>query len=220
MKVIDIINEAPVERTWRGGRDDSALAGAAGAGAAGVAVATKNRQSVAAAADSLKVGGRFVRRYRGDTLLLNALAKVLPAALKKGALKAIPLAGIIIGGYFAAQQLAKGSIGGAALELGSSIGSAWTAVPATVWVIARDVYDQMYMDPADPDAFVSIELDLIKDPAGTKERLEFLRQVITKVVSDKLTAVQQWAATNKDKQEPSSARKSYDASKRQVTSGT
>ena len=218
MKVIDIILEEPLKRDLRGGRRDSDAEDAIAAGtaaAAGAGLAVKNRAGVAAAADSVKVGGRFVRRYRGDVVLVKALAKVLPAALKKGALKSIPLAGILVGAYFAGQQLAHGSVGGAALEIASSLGSAWTAVPATVWIIARDVYDQMYMDPDKPDAFVSVELDLIKDPQGTKERLEFLKKVITKIVGDKLDALEQWAKS-KGSNEPDADRKAYDAHKAAV----
>lgn len=219
MKVIDVILEEPLNRTVRGGRDDSTAAGVAGGAAATGVVVAKNADKIPGVKRGVKVAGRFIRKYRGDAILTKALARVLPQALKQGALKSIPLAGIIISGYFAGQQLAKGSITGAAIEIASSLGSAWTSIPATIWIITRDMYDQMYQDPDNPDAFVSVEEDLIRDPEGTKERLNFLKRVITKVVTDNLESVQKWASTKKDQQEPSSARKEYEEHRRRVLGG-
>jgi len=200
MKVIDIINEEPLDRRPRMGRDDSALAGVAGATAAG-GIAADRIKDARGKTVSKQVGrelaltSRFARKYRGQPVLLKVLSRVMPLALKRGALKSIPLAGAIIGGYFAAQQLAKGSVGGAALEIASSVGSLWTSVPLTALIIARDVYDQVYMDPAKPDAFVSVEQDMIQDPKGTTERLAMIKDVIVDTIGDGLKDLQSWAKT-------------------------
>lgn len=202
MKVIDIINEEPLNRTARMGRDDSGTAGVAGAAAA-AGVAADRTKGASGKSVSKEIGRdlalttRFARKYRGEPVLLKVLARVMPLALKRGALKSIPLAGAIIGGYFAAQQLAKGSVGGAALEIASSVGSLWTSVPLTALIIARDVYDQVFMDPARPDAFVSVEQDMIQDPEGTTKRLGMIKDVIVSTIGDGLKDLQAWAKTAK-----------------------
>lgn len=198
MKVIDIINEEPLDRTMRGSRDDSTLAGIAGgaAVAAGASDHVKGKsgktvgKELGAVKDTTK---RFVRRYRGTGALTATLAKILPQAAKKATLKSIPLAGWLISGYFAGQQLAKGDYTGAGLELASGLGSMITVLPATAVIIARDVYDSVYMDPAKPDAYVSLEQDMIRDPAGTQARLKELAGFIETMISSKLDDLAAWS---------------------------
>ena len=197
MKVIDIINEEPLTRVNRGGRDDSGTAGVAGAAAAGAVAADrvkgKSGQTVSKEiGKDITTAKRFVRKYRGDQEALRVLSKIAPTALRRGALRSIPLAGIVIGGYFAGQQLAKGSVAGAAQEFLAGLGSVWTAVPLTVNLIVRDMYDQVYMDPDSPDSFVSYEQDLIQDPSGTADRLANLARVVTSAMGRAFDDLYSW----------------------------
>jgi len=199
MKVIDIINEAPLNRDFRSDdRSASTLAGATGAAATAAAAADhvkgKSGKTVSKDIGAVKnTTQRFVRRYRGDAATAAILAKILPQAAKKTALKSIPLAGWLISGYFAGQQLAKGDVTGAGLELVSGLGNMLTAIPMTAVILARDCYDQAFMDPANPDAYVSVEQDYAKDQEGTTKRLEQLTTAVRNILGRSIDDLAAWS---------------------------
>jgi hypothetical protein len=131
---------------------------------------------------------RLARKFKGPAVANQVLKQALPAAIKKGALKAIPYAGLVIAGYFAAQSAVRGDFMGAGLELATGI--PWVgiveAIPAIAIIVARDVYDDLYEDPANPTKFLALEADLRDDPEGTKKRLGFIQDLIVRMVKSRV----------------------------------
>jgi len=91
---------------------------------------------------------------KGVKSVVKKLAKPLIAkGLGKTALKSIPLAGAAVGGLFAIGRLLQGDWVGAGIEAASGLAGPFTAVPALIASIARDIYQGVYgvQPEADPE---------------------------------------------------------------------
>ena len=100
-----------------------------------------------------------------------SIAKRIPKALGGALAKSVPFLGAAIGGAFAIPRLLRGDYSGAALEVGSGVGSAATAIPLTALLIAKDVYQDVYgMSPE-------------KDPQSA-ERMKLITKEVTQAASD------------------------------------
>ena len=126
-----------------------------------------------------KLAAKTVLHYThmADAKFTALLAKKLPILAAKGLLKSIPYAGIVIGVAFGIDRLIKGDAPGAGIELVSGVGSLVTAIPATAYQAARDLYGEYYQSPMGGPAPV-LEYDMAQDPEGTKQRLDDLSKVI------------------------------------------
>ena len=85
--------------------------------------------------------------------------------------KSIPILGTALAAGFSVGRLLAGDVTGAALEAASGLGGAATAIPATVALVAKDVYQEAYG--------VSPE----KDPEA-KEKLKTITEQIAQAVDD------------------------------------
>jgi hypothetical protein len=134
-------------------------------------------KGVAAAKDIAKLGTRFVYRHLSDDALKKLLLQKLPAMVGRGALKALPIAGVVIGVAFAIDRLIKKDVPGAGLELVSGLGSLITAIPTTAYQAARDLYGEYYTneDTGNPGV---LEYDMANDPKGTEQRVKDLSDKI------------------------------------------
>jgi hypothetical protein len=147
----------------------------------------------------MKETSRYTQQQSTDKLATKALerqAKMnkqqlkaflggrLPQLLTNGLLKSIPLAGPVIGTAFGINSLIKGDTVGAALEIGSSFGSMLTAIPAIAYIAARDMYSEYYT--GEDGKLVTVEADLLDDPAGTKTRIDFLVEQIKEELETQL----------------------------------
>lgn len=108
-----------------------------------------------------------------DAALNDLLKKSMPILFSKGVLKSIPVAGAVIGVAFAIPRLIKGDLPGAGIELVSGIGSLLTAIPATAYQAARDLYGEYYTHADSGDPAV-LEYDTAQDPKGTEQRVKEL----------------------------------------------
>ena len=108
-----------------------------------------------------------------DAALTDLLKKSMPVLFSKGLLKSIPVAGAVIGVAFGIQRLLKGDVPGAGIELVSGIGSLLTAIPATAYQAARDLYGEYYTHADSGDPAV-LEYDAAQDPKGTEQRVKEL----------------------------------------------
>jgi hypothetical protein len=124
---------------------------------------------------------KLVVRYNrmADNALNALLRRSLPILFSKGMLKSIPVAGAVVGVAFGIQRLIKGDVPGAGIELVSGIGSLLTAIPATAYQAARDLYGEYYTHEDSGEAAV-LEYDAARDPQGTEQRV--------KELSDKIAA--------------------------------
>jgi|688.fasta_scaffold00052_202 hypothetical protein len=93
----------------------------------------------------------------------ESIAKRLPKAALKGALKSIPILGTVAGGIGALMTLSDGDVVGAGLEAASGVGSAITAIPATAALLAREVYEDVYGIKPEDDPEAGNRLTDIKD---------------------------------------------------------
>jgi hypothetical protein len=117
--------------------------------------------------------------------LSTTVAKRLPELALKGALKSIPYAGAVIGVAFAINSLIQGDVLGAGLELAGGLGSIATAIPATSYQAAREIYSDYYTDEGGRK--VIVETDAVQDPEGTKQRIAFLYNKIYTELKAKFT---------------------------------
>ena len=97
------------------------------------------------------------------TKIATSIAKRIPKSLGGALAKSIPFLGAAIGGAFAISRLIKGDYVGAALEAGSGIGSAATAIPATIALLIKDVYEDSYGVKPESDPEVGERMKGIKE---------------------------------------------------------
>jgi len=103
--------------------------------------------------------------------IAKIIAKKVPKALLGAVGKSVPLLGAAIGLGMAVGRLVKGDWVGAGLEAVSGLGSAATAIPATVASLARDVYTEAY------------EIEPEKDPSAG-QRMPELTQMVQSAATD------------------------------------
>ena len=108
------------------------------------------------------------------TKIATSLAKRIPKAMAGGVAKSIPFLGAAIGAGFAVSRLVQGDYVGAALEGVSGIGSAATAIPATVALMAKDVYQDVYGVAPENDPEAKTRMAEITDQT-TKAATDFLK---------------------------------------------
>lgn len=132
-----------------------------------------SRYTIAQAADKLAAKAALKRvATMSEQQLAATIAKRLPELALKGALKSIPYAGAVIGVAFAINSLIQRDVLGAGLELTAGLGSVATAIPATAYQAAREVYSDYYTEEGGRK--VTVEADAVQDPEGTKQRVDFL----------------------------------------------
>ena len=108
---------------------------------------------------------------KGVKSVVKKLAKPLIAkGLGKATLKSIPLAGAAVGGLFAIGRLLQGDWVGAGIEAASGLAGPFTAVPALIASIARDIYQGVYgiqpeVDPEFKSRFPEV-MSGVKEVAG------------------------------------------------------
>ena len=105
--------------------------------------------------------------------IIAAAAKRIPKALGGAIGKSVPFLGWAIGAGFAIPRLLKGEYVEAAMEVGSSVGSAATAIPVTVALLAKDVYKDVYGVAPEKDPQVGERMKIVKDSV-TDAAAEFL----------------------------------------------
>ena len=108
------------------------------------------------------------------TKIATSLAKRIPKAMAGGVAKSIPFLGAAIGAGFAISRLVQGEYVGAALEGVSGLGSAATAIPATVALMAKDVYQDVYGIAPENDPEAGTRMAEITDQT-TKAATDFLK---------------------------------------------
>jgi hypothetical protein len=128
-------------------------------------------QGMAIVKNTARLALRYTRM--GDVALTELLKKTMPVLFRKGLLKSVPVAGAVIGVAFSIPYLLKGDVPGAGIELVSGIGSLLTAIPATAYQAARDLYSEYYTYEESGKAAV-LEYDLAQDPKGTEQRIQEL----------------------------------------------
>jgi hypothetical protein len=127
-------------------------------------------QQVVKGMEAVKDVAKLALRHIADTELKQLLARELPKMLAKGALKSIPYVGALIGIVFGIERLIKGDVPGAGIEVVSGVGSLATAIPATAYQAARDLYGEYYIYEGSGKPAV-FEYDMAADPEGTKKRV-------------------------------------------------
>jgi hypothetical protein len=134
-------------------------------------------RGLSAAKDVAKLALRYNRM--ADDALARLLKRTMPLLVGKGLLKSVPVAGAVIGVAFGIDRLIKGDVPGAGIELVSGIGSLITAIPATAYQAARDLYGEYYTYQ-DTNKPAVIEYDAAQDPQGTEQRVRELSDKIAK----------------------------------------
>ena len=129
----------------------------------------------------------LVRKYVMTEQLLNKIIlSKAPQWVAKAGVKSIPFVGLLFGIGFAIPRLIDGDTPGAGLEVASSVGSLFTAIPATAYMIARDIYGDAYIDEDGNKAI--FEYDMKEDPSGTQTRVKELADQIAELLKTKVTA--------------------------------
>jgi hypothetical protein len=143
-------------------------------------------QQVVKGVEAVKDVAKLALRHIADTELKQLLARELPKMLAKGALKSIPYVGALIGIVFGIERLIKGDVPGAGIEVVSGVGSLATAIPATAYQAARDLYGEYYIYEGSGKPAV-FEYDMAADPEGTKQRVADLAAKIEQDLKEGLT---------------------------------
>jgi hypothetical protein len=143
-------------------------------------------QQVVKGVEAVKDVAKLALRHIADTELKQLLARELPKMLAKGALKSIPYVGILLGVVFGIDRLIKGDVPGAGLEVVGGVGSLATAIPATAYQAARDLYGEYYVYEGSGKPAV-FEYDMAADPEGTQQRVRELAQHIEQELKAGLT---------------------------------
>ena len=110
-------------------------------------------------------------------LIKKSIAKRVPKAVASAVGKSIPFLGAAIGVGFALSRLMDGDVVGAGLEAVSGIGSFATAIPATVALIAKDIYEDVYGIRPESDPLVGERLGLIQSETEAAVKAEFAGKV-------------------------------------------
>ena len=142
-------------------------------------------QQVVKGMEAVKDVAKLAIRHIADTELKQLLARELPKMLAKGALKSIPYVGALIGVVFGIERLIKGDVPGAGIEVVSGVGSLTTAIPATAYQAARDLYGEYYIYEGSGKPAV-FEYDMAADPEGTKKRVAMLAEKIAQDLKEGL----------------------------------
>ena len=110
-------------------------------------------------------------------LIKKSIAKRVPKAVASAVGKSIPFLGAAIGVGFALSRLMDGDVVGAGLEAVSGIGSFATAIPATVALIAKDIYEDVYGIKPESDPLVGERLGIIQSETEAAVKAEFASKV-------------------------------------------
>lgn len=145
--------------------------------------ATKAKQAAEAAAraagkspKAVEAAGRAAAKQivkkAEKAVIEKAARKVLLKSLGKLVGKSIPVAGAVVGIGFAVAKLVEGDWVGAGVEAVSGLGSAATAIPATIYGAAREIYYEVYGEWPEQDA------------VNAEERWPDLYGVVKSIASD------------------------------------
>jgi hypothetical protein len=110
-------------------------------------------------------------------LIKKAIAKRVPKAVGSALGKSIPFLGAAIGVGFALSRLMDGDVVGAGLEAVSGIGSFATAIPATVALIAKDIYQDVYGIKPESDPQFGERMGLVQSETEAAVKAEFASKV-------------------------------------------
>lgn len=128
-----------------------------------------------------KAGAKEVAKKASEAAIKTSARKILAKSLGKLVGKSIPIAGAAVGIGFAVSKMLDGDWVGAGVEAVSGLGSAVTAIPATIYSAAREVYFDVYgmwpeSDPNKEERFndlysvvKSMAADLLKDNVKANE---------------------------------------------------
>lgn len=205
MKVIDII-EATQMRSVGDLTSDTPKQTTSNSVPAAVAGASVALPAGSAVDKNIKKARRLNRRFKGEALLKTAVARVLPRVSQTAAFKAIPYAGLAAGFWFGAKSALKGDYMGAALEVATSL--PWVGLVSAAGgisiIVAREVYNDIYEDPADPKRFLALEDDLRDDPEGTWARIKqiagYVKSSVENNIEDARDEMERKSAVMKDVQ--------------------
>jgi hypothetical protein len=110
-------------------------------------------------------------------LIKKSIAKRVPKAVASAVGKSIPFLGAAIGVGFALSRLMDGDVVGAGLEAVSGIGSVATAIPATVALLAKDIYQDVYGIKPESDPLVGERMGIIQSETEAAVKAEFAGKV-------------------------------------------
>ena len=110
-------------------------------------------------------------------MIKKSIAKRVPKAVASAVGKSIPFLGAAIGVGFALSRLMDGDVVGAGLEAVSGIGSFATSIPATVALIAKDIYEDVYGIKPESDPLVGERLGIIQSETEAAVKAEFAGKV-------------------------------------------
>ena len=111
------------------------------------------------------------------SLIKKAIAKRVPKAVGSALGKSIPFLGAAIGVGFALSRLMDGDVVGAGLEAVSGIGSVATAIPATIALVAKDIYQDVYGIKPESDPEFGERMGLIQSETEAAVKAEFTGKV-------------------------------------------
>lgn len=98
-----------------------------------------------------KAGAKEAAKKASEAAIKTSARKILAKSLGKLVGKSIPIAGAAVGIGFAVGKIMQGDWVGAGVEAVSGLGSAVTAIPATIYGAAREVYFDVYGVWPEPD---------------------------------------------------------------------
>lgn len=100
-----------------------------------------------------KAGAKEIAKKASEAAIKTSARKILTKSLGKLVGKSIPVAGAVLGIGFAVSKIIDGDWVGAGVEAASGLGSAITAIPATIYGAAREIYFDVYgtWPESDPD---------------------------------------------------------------------
>jgi len=110
-------------------------------------------------------------------LIKKAIAKRVPKAVGSALGKSVPFLGAAIGVGFALSRLMDGDVVGAGLEAVSGIGSFATAIPATIALVAKDIYQDVYGVKPESDPQFGERIGLIQSETEAAVKAEFAGKV-------------------------------------------
>jgi len=147
----------------------------------------------------------------GAAAIKKLAGPIIGKALGKTALKSIPIIGAVAGLGFAVGRLLEGDVVGAGLDAASGLAGPFTAIPALIASVARDVYTGAYGVPPEQDpqagermsAVTSAVKDLVSEQL--KDKVESQDTASGKKYDPKLPEIKPVkAAVTKNQQAPPS----------------
>jgi len=157
------------EAAAKGGAEAAAKGGTKAAAKGGAKAAAKG--GAKAAAKGAEKAAKTATKEGIKKKIAKVIAKKVPKALLGAIGKSVPLLGAAVGLGMAMSRLVEGDLFGAGLEAVSGLGSAATAIPATIAGLVRDVYTEVY------------EVSPESDPA-VGERMSELKQMVEDSATD------------------------------------